>query len=308
MWAKTKQVLRNAFRDVMQNHTMALAAGLSYYFVLSLFPLLILLAAVVAYLPIPDLFNTILGAMSRVVPRDSMGLVRSIVSSFITPHRGSLLTFGILATMWSASGGFNSLIEALNVAYDVPETRPIWKTRLIAIELMFVVGALMVVGVGVMFVGPQFGGWLANKVNLSDQFADMWNYLRWGVSVGFLVLAVELVFFLAPNVLQRFISTLPGALIGVGTWIGTSYGLGLYFQNYAHLNKTYGTLGAAMALMVWLYYSWFAILVGAEINSEIIKIRTNRTLQLKHPPPAAVEPKPAWEEKPAPAAKERPAA
>lgn len=301
MWAKTKQVLRNALKDIMRNHTMAMAAGLSYYFVLSLFPLLILLAAVVAYLPIPNLFNTILLAMSRVVPPDSMGLVRNIVSGIITPHRGSLLTFGILATLWSASGGFNSLIEALNVAYDVPETRPIWKTRLLAIELMFIVGALMVVGIGVMLVGPEFGGWLANKVGLSDEFADTWNYLRWGVSVGFLVLAVELIFFVAPNVRQRFISTLPGALVGVGTWIGTSYGLSVYFQQYAHLNKTYGTLGAAMALMVWLYYSWFAILVGAEINSEIIKIRTNRTLPLKQPPPAAVEPKPAWEEKPAPA-------
>ncbi len=299
MWARTKQVGRNAFNDIMQNHTMAMAAGLSYYFVLSLFPLLILLAAVVAYLPIPDLFNTILGVMSRVVPPDSMGLVRKIVASVITPHRGGLLTFGILATLWSASGGFNSLIEALNVAYDVPETRPIWKTRIISIELMFVVGALMVAGIGVMLVGPQFGGWLANKVGLSDQFADTWNYLRWGISIGFLVLAVELIFFLGPNVRQRFISTLPGALIGVGTWIGTSYALSLYFQHYANFNKTYGTLGAAMALMVWLYYSWFAILVGAEINSEIIKIRTNKTLPLKQPPPPAVEPKPAWEEKPA---------
>ncbi len=300
MWAKVKQVLGNAFRDIMRNHTMAMAAGLSYYFVLSLFPLLILLASVVAYLPIPNLFNTILATMSRVVPPDSMGLVRKIVSNVITPHRGGLLTFGILATLWSASGGFNSLIEALNVAYDVPETRPIWKTRLVSLELMFVVGLLMVIGIGVMLVGPQFGGWLANKVGLSDQFADTWNYLRWGLSAGFLVLAVMLIFRIGPNVRQRFVWILPGALIGVGAWIGTSYGLSKYFQHYANFNKTYGTLGAAMALMVWLYYSWFAILVGAEINSEIFKLRTNNTLPLKQPPPSAVQPKPAWEEKPAP--------
>src|SRR5512142_1198852 len=168
MGSKIKRVLGNAVHDIMQNHTMAMAAGLSYYFVLSLFPLLILLASVVAYLPIPNLFNTILGVMSRVVPPDSMGLVRKIIASVLTPHRGGLLTFGILATLWSASGGFNSLIEALNVAYDVPETRPMWKTRLTAIELMFVVGLLMVIAVGVMFVGPQFGGWLAGKVGLSD--------------------------------------------------------------------------------------------------------------------------------------------
>jgi membrane protein len=306
MWPQVKQVLRNAFTDIMQNHTMALAAGLSYYFVLSLFPLLILAAALVAYLPIPNLFDSILGMMSRVVPADSMGLVRKIVASVITRRRSGLLTFGIIATIWSASGGFNSLIEALDVAYDVPETRPIWKTRLLSIELMFLIGALMVVGIGVMLVGPQFGGFLANKVGLSEQFADMWNVLRWCIAIGFLVLAVELIYFLAPNVRQRFTSTLPGAAIGVGTWIGTSYGLSLYFQHYANFNKTYGTLGAAIALMVWLYYSWFAILVGAEINSEIIKLRTHKTLPLKQAPPPAVEPRPAWEEKPA--REERPAA
>ncbi len=305
MWRLTKQIVRNAFRDILQNHTMAMAAGLSYYFVLSLFPLLILAAAVLAYLPIHDLFNNLLGAMARVVPADSMGLVRKIVASVISPHRGGLLTFGILATLWSASGGFNSLIEALNVAYDVPETRPIWKTRLVSIELMFIIGVLMMVGIGAMLVGPEFGFWLANKVNLSDQFADTWNYLRWGVSLGFTVVAVELIYFLAPNVRQRFTSTLPGAVVGVGSWIGLSYGLSAYFQHFANYNKTYGVLGAAIALLVWLYYSWFAILVGAEINSELLKIWTNNTLVLKQPPPHAVEPKPAWEEKPV---QQRPAA
>src|SRR5512142_1443149 len=121
MGSKIKRVLGNAVHDIMQNHTMAMAAGLSYYFVLSLFPLLILAAAVVAYLPIPNLFQTILGAMAHVVPPDSMGLVRKIVASIITPHRGGLLTLGVVGTVWSASGGFSSLIEALNVAYDVPE-------------------------------------------------------------------------------------------------------------------------------------------------------------------------------------------
>ncbi len=307
MGGNVKRVIRNAYNDIMQNHTMAMAAGLSYYFVLSLFPLLILLAAIVAYLPIPNLFDTVLGTMARVVPADSMGLVRKIVASIVTPRRGGLLTFGILGTLWSASGGFNSLIEALNVAYDIPETRPIWKTRLVAIELMFVVGALMVVGIGVMLVGPQFGGWLAGKVGLSDQFADLWNYLRWALSIAFTVLAVEIIYFLGPNVRQRFLSTITGAVIGVGSWIGASYGLSLYFQTFANFNKTYGTLGAAVALLVWLYYSWFAILVGAEINSEIIKLRTHKTLPLKQAPPHAVEPVSPWQEK-APVERERPAA
>jgi membrane protein len=103
-------------------------------------------------------------------------------------------------------------------------------------------------------------------------------------------------FYWAPNVKQRFWSTLPGAIIGVAFWIGSSYALGLYFQHFAHFNRTYGTLGAAVALMVWLYWSWFFILVGAEINSELLKVQGDGRLMLKQPPPRSVVARPAWEE------------
>ncbi len=288
--------LRKAYNDIMANHTMAMAAGLSYYFVMSLFPLLILGAAIVSFLPIPNLFDTILGAMQRVIPADSMGLVRGILKDVITPSKGSFLTVGILGTLWSASGGFASLIEALNVAYDVPETRPFYYTRALAIGLMFVVGGLMVIGAVAMFLGPQFGAWLAGKVHMHWVFAVIWPYLRWGISIAFTVLAVELMFYWAPNVKQRFWATLPGAAVGVGFWIAASYALGLYFQHFAHFNKTYGTLGAAVALMVWLYWSWFFILAGAEINSELLKASGDGKLIIKHPPPRVVRAQPAWEE------------
>jgi len=282
----------------MNNHTMSMAAGLSYYFVLSLFPLLILLASIVGYLPIPNLFERILGTMSQVVPSESMGLVRNVVATVVQP-RGTLLTFGILGTIWTASGGFAGLIEALNVAYDVPETRPIWKTRLLAIGLTFVIGLLLVIALATMVFGPKLGEWIANLVGLGWTFLAVWPYVKWSVSIAFTILAVEIVYFWAPNVRQRFWATLPGAVIGVAFWIGSSYALGLYFQHFANFNKMYGTLGAAMALMVWLYWSWFAILVGAEINSEIVKVTSGGKLELKEKPPAAVKPRPAWEERPA---------
>jgi membrane protein len=290
--------LRKTYEDIMRNHTMALAAGLAYYFVLSLFPALILAASIVSFLPVPNLFDRILVAMQSVVPADSMGLVRAVLKDVITPNKGSFLTIGILGTLWSASSGFASLIEALNVAYDVPETRPFWKTRLLAVGLMVVIGGLMVLGALSMFLGPQFGAWLASKLHLSWVFATVWPYLRWVISVAFTVLAVETLFFWAPNVKQRFWATLPGAALGVGFWIASSYALGLYFQQFAHFNKTYGTLGAAVALMVWLYWSWFFILAGAEINSELLKAQEHGKLRLKQPPPKAITARPAWEEAP----------
>jgi membrane protein len=292
---KYLDVFKKAYADIINNHIMAMAAGLSYYFVMSLFPLLILAASIVAYLPVPDLFDRLIGAMSQVIPPDSMGLVRAVLKDVISPHKGSFLTFGIVGTLWTASSGFASLIEALNVAYDIPETRPIWKTRLIAIGLMFVTGTLFVAGVALMFVGPQFGGWLAGKIGLSDQFAAAWPVIRWVLAVSFMVLGVEIIFYWAPNVKQRFWATLPGAALGVGFWIGTSFLLGLYFRNFAHFNKTYGTLAGAIALMAWLYYSWFVILVGAEVNSELLKAAGEGRLPLKQPPPHAIRVRPPWE-------------
>jgi membrane protein len=104
--------------------------------------------------------------------------------------------------------------------------------------------------------------------------------------VGFTILAVEAVYYLAPNVKQRFVATLPGAILAVGCWIGLSYLLGAYFRHFANFNKTYGTLGAAVALMVWLYWTGFAMLVGAELNAELAKIGREGKLQEKQQPPA----------------------
>ena len=143
--AKWASVLKNAVADVGRNHTMAFAAGLSYYFVLSLFPALIAVSAVVGFLPVPDLFGQILALMSRYVPADSMGVVRQIARDVITPHRGALLSFGLIGTLWTASSGFAGMIEALNVAYNVPETRPYWKTRGLALLMTFLVGGLLLV-------------------------------------------------------------------------------------------------------------------------------------------------------------------
>jgi len=283
---RTKTALVRTYTDVVQNHTMQMAAALSYYFVLSLFPALILLSAVVAYLPVPDLFNQALSMMGRFLPADSMGLVRRVLADVITPNKGTFLSFGVLGTLWAASGGFSAAIEALNVAYEVQDDRPFWKTRPLALELAFIVGALLLTALSVMIVGPRFGGWLAGRVHLSYLFVLLWPYIHWSIAVGFTILAVEGLYYLAPNVKQRFLATLPGAIVAVGCWILLSYLLGIYFRHFANFNKTYGTLGAAIALMIWLYWTGFAMLVGAELNAELAKISREGKLPAKSEPPA----------------------
>ena len=282
--AKVRGALVRTYSDMLRNHTLQMAAALSYYFVLSLFPALIFLSAVVAYLPVPDLFNQALALMSRFLPADSMGLVRRVLADVITPNRGTFLSFGILGALWAASGGFAAAIEALDLAYEVEDERPFWKTRPLAIGLAFLTGALLLIALSVMVVGPRFGAWLAARVHLSDLFVFLWPYIHWTVAVGFTVLAVEALYFLAPNVKQRFGATLPGAALAVGSWIGLSYLLGIYFRHFANFNKTYGTLGAAIALMMWLYWTGFAMLVGAELNSELAKMSNEGKLEEKHEP------------------------
>ena len=238
---------------------------------MSLFPALIFLSAIVAFLPVPDLFNQALDLMSRFVPADGMGVVKKVLSDVVTPNRGAFLSVGLLGTLWAASGGFSAAIEALNIAYDVDETRPFWKTRPLAIGLTFLTGLLMLTALGVMIVGPHFGEWLAGHLHLSRVWLWLWPYIHWTTSAAFTVLAVEAIYYLAPNVKQRFWTTLPGAILAVAFWVGLSYLLGIYFRSFANFNKTYGTLGAAVALMVWLYWTGFAMLVGAELNAELAK-------------------------------------
>src|SRR5512140_2133777 len=280
-----KTALTRTYADVVRNHTLQMAAALSYYFVLSLFPSLIFLSAVVAYLPVPNLFEEALGMMARFLPADSMGLVRRVLADVITPNRGAFLSFGIIGTLWTASGGFAAAIEALNIAYDVQDDRPFWKTRPLAMLLALVTGFLLLLALSVMIVGPRFGQWLAIRVNLSNVFVLLWPYIHWSIAIGFTVLAVEALYFLAPNVKQRFLATLPGAILAVGCWLALSYLLGMYFRHFADFNKTYGTLGAGVALMTWLYWTGFAMLVGAELNSELAKISTEGRIEEKHEPP-----------------------
>lgn len=268
---RAREAVWRTVEAVPGKHTLQMAAALSYYFVISLFPAFIFLSAVVAYLPGAHPFDQLLSMLSGFVPADSLELLRKVLATVVTPNRGTLLSFGVLGTLWTASGGFSAAIEALDISYEVEEARPFWVTRPLAVGLTLLVGVLLLIALAVMIVGPQFGAWLAARTNLSWLLARAWPYIHWTVAILFTVLAVEALYFVAPNVKQRFWATLPGAVLAVGSWIGLSYALGFYFRSFAHFNKTYGTMGAVIALMVWLYWTSFFMLVGAELNCELAK-------------------------------------
>lgn len=266
-----KRAFIRAYQDVVRHHTLQVSAALSYYFVLSVFPGLIFLSAVVGFISLPDLFGHVLLLMGHVLPSDTMRVVYSVLGDVLASHRGTWLSFGMVGLIWTASAAFDSMIEALDIAYDVKESRPFWKTRLLAIALAAIIGALLLAALAALIVGPRFGDWLASRVALSSVFVALWPFLQWTIAICFTVLAIEVLYFLAPNVKQRFGATLPGAVLSVAVWNGLSYLLGYYFRHWAHLNRTYGTLGGFIAFMTWLYWTSFTLLVGAELNAELAK-------------------------------------
>ena len=268
---RAKEVILAVYKEVQRTRVLNMAAGLSYYFLLSLFPLLIVLATMLGYLPIPNLFEHSMDFAARFVPSEAMGLVRRILQSVLTPNRGGLLSIGLVGTLWAASGGFASMIDALDIAYDARTSRPMLKQRLLAVGLTFMTGGLMAIAMLLTIVGDRAGHFLSNVIHLSYVFERSWPYLRWSIIGLCIVLSMELLYFFGPNVKQRFKHTLPGAVVGTLLWVLISAAVNVYVSNFANYNKTYGTIGAVVALMSWLYVSSIAILLGAELNAELLK-------------------------------------
>lgn len=284
MFGLPKRAVARTYHDVLKNQTLQAAAALSYYSILSIFPALILLSAVMAYIPLPNFFQDVLVAMGRVVPPGTMPVVYAVLNDILGANSRAWLSLGTLGTLWVVSSAFDEMIEALDAAYDVDDQRPIWKTRLLAVGLAAATGFFLICGIAAMIVGPRVGHWLAASLSLSQVFILLWPYIHWTMAVAFAILAVETIYFLAPNVKQRFMATLPGAILSVACWIGLSYLLGIYFRYFGNYNRTYGTLAGVMALMTWLYWAYFILLAGGELNAELAKERQPGSLSKKDEP------------------------
>jgi membrane protein len=270
-FANYKQAIARAFNDAIKNQTFQAAAALSYYSILSIFPALILLSAVMAYIPLPNFFRDALAAMARVVPGGTMPIVYSVLIGVLGANLRAWLSFGTIGTLWLVSSAFDEMIDALDTAYDVADRRPMWKTRLLAVGLAVITGSLLMIAIAVLVLGPKVGAWLADEMRMSGVFVLLWPSIHVAIAVVSALLAVQTVYLLGPNVKQRFLSSLPGAIVSVAGWMVLSCLLGIYFRYFENYNRIYGTLGGVMALMTWLYWAYFIFLAGAELNAELAK-------------------------------------
>jgi membrane protein len=260
------------YEDVDEKHLWPIAAALSFYSLLSLFPALILFSAAVSFLPGHSLFDEAMGVLAVFLPKDSMRMVRAVLEDVITPNRGALFSAGFIGTVWTASNSLSASIEALNIAYGVREKRPYWETRLLALLLAVVIGGLLLAALLLMIIGPKLGGWIAARIFLSGLWLWLWPILHWTVAVAFTMTAIEALYLLAPDRKWDWRTTLPGAGLAVGIWLTLSSLLGIYFRHAGDFHKTYGTLGAMITLLIWLYWTGFAILLGAELNGQIARL------------------------------------
>ncbi len=288
-WKRIKQLSVTVYNELMRTRAFNMAAAMSYYFILSLVPLLIFLSAMLGYLPIPHLFDQLMGILAVLMPADAMQMVQKVVSGVLQPHRGGILSIGLLSYLWTASGGFSASIDSLNVAYDVKKTRSWWRDRLQALVLTVTTGLLGLVSLLLLLLGPRFGHFVTELFPVPGAFAMVWPVVRLATIFVFTVVAIEVQYYLAPNRKQRFRDTFIGAVVAVLGIFISSLALGFYFSHFANYDKTYGSMGAVVILMFWFYIVAALVLVGAELNAELLKqIEGRRTSPATAAEPAAM--------------------
>jgi membrane protein len=280
----------NVWNEMSDDRAFVAAAALSFYFLLSLVPLLIVLSSLLAYLPIPNVFDQLLDLLATLVPPDAMVLVQKIVVSVLTPHGRGLLSFGVAGYLWSLSGGYSAVIEALDIAYGVEVPRSWWRTRLQALLLTVTTGALLSISLLLLVVGSSFGRMLAIVFPVPESFGHFWPGVRLALTFATFLAAVVVTYVYGPNTKVTFKSALPGAVIAVLGWFGGSAGFSFYLRRFGNYDLTYGSLGAVIVLMLWFYIIAVAILLGAEVNAQLASQKATGTAQDKLAQPASDAP------------------
>jgi membrane protein len=266
------QLGKRVWAEINEDDVWGRAAQLAYYFLLALFPLLIFLTATLGLMlgSGEGLRTSLFNYLSEVMPGTAFQLVRTTMTEITGASGAGKLSFGLLATLWAASNGMGAITQALNAAYDLKDERPWWKQRLVAVSLTIALSVLVITALLLMLWGGKFADLLASYYQLGGFFPIAWKTIQWPLIFAFMVTSFALIYYFAPDVRdQNWKWLTPGSVIGVLLWLLASLGFKLYLHFFNSYNATYGSLGAVIVLMLWLYFTGTAILIGSEINSEI---------------------------------------
>ena len=275
-----------SIRTFFFEHPMATyAAALAYRGLFGLFPFVLILVALVGALGFPDFFDRAMdqarAQSARYVPqqlepvvepaREQVKPLVGMIERAEEQAGGKLLFFGVAVALWSVSAVARTLTEAFNVAYQVAETRRWWKQLVVSLAFGPVLALVVIVSVALMLIGPQLVGSIAELVNLDELFVRLWGWLRFPVALLLLAVVLSVVYRFGPNAKLRFRSVIPGAALSVVLWAISSVGFSFYLANFANYGVTYGSLGAAVGLLFYLYLCASVVLFGAELNATIYR-------------------------------------
>jgi membrane protein len=264
--------LRKALREFQQDQCTDLAAALTYYAVLSLFPALVVMVSLLGVFGQGRrTTDAVVDIVADVAPADAVDALRDPIDQLVnSPAAGFALVAGILGALWSASGYIGAFGRAMNRIYEIEEGRPVWKLRPVQL-LLTLVSLVAAAAVAFMLaVSGDAAHAIGNAIGFGDAAVTVWNVVRWPLMLLFVIFVVAILYYVTPNVEQprfRWISV--GAVVAIAVWIIASVAFGLYVANFSSYNKTYGALAGVIVFLLWLWITNLALLFGAEVDAEL---------------------------------------
>lgn len=261
-------LIKRTISDFMADDMMTYASALAYRALFSLFPFLLFLIAMLSFLHLENFFEWLRGQAAMALPPEALDQVNPVIDQ-LQQDRSGLLSLGVLVALWSASFGIQALMNAMNKAYDVEESRPFWKVFILSILYTVGVAILLLMAAALMILGPQMMELLANLIGMGDLVVTIWSWVRWPVAVLLMMTVVAWLYYVCPDVQQDFRFITPGSILAVIVWIIASLGFGFYVQNFGDYDAVYGSIGAIIVLLLYFYLSAAVLLFGAEMNAVI---------------------------------------
>jgi membrane protein len=259
------------WKNIAADEVSVRSTSLAYYFVLAVFPAMLFVLSVFGFFATAGshLQEALFANLARMLPGSASDLIQKTLREVTVASGGGKAAIGIIGALWSASSGISAVMQSLNVAYKVQETRPMWKQRAVAVGLTLAVAVLVLVAFGLILFGGKAAGFLGRH-GFGSAVVIAWQIVQWPLVLAFMFAAFAGIYYFAPNLDKpawHWIT--PGSGLGLVLWLVASLGFRVYLNFFNSYSKTYGSIGAVIILLLWLYITGFSIMVGGEINSEI---------------------------------------
>jgi membrane protein len=266
-------LLKRTFEEAWKDHLDAFAGNLTYKGLFALFPFSVFLLSLLGLFGVPELLDTLFDRAYIVLPEGAGAFLEDQLLGLAASNAKGAFTTGaivsLLLALWGVSGAFRSVIDAMNLMYEIEEARPRWKRYLLSVLLSLGTAALLLFALALIVFGPLLGAAVGDTVGLGSVFRLLWNVVQWPVLFCEVLLAFSLVYYFAPDVEQRFRWVSLGSIIAVTLWIVFSVLFSLYINNFGSYNATYGSLAGVAIFLLYIYYSSLIMLIGAEMNQVI---------------------------------------